>query len=68
MKKSIIIAALALAISAVSCQKERDCVCKDSSGTETTTTLPKAKKADQKEACDALGTLNALFGGSCELK
>jgi len=56
-----------IALTFASCSKDYTCTCTDSAGEVEVTTIPDAKKADAKTACDALDTIYLLLGGNCEL-
>jgi hypothetical protein len=74
MKKITLLAAAAfIAISFTSCKKDYTCTCtvpaQGSSPAETYTyQLKDVKKKDAKSACNSVGTIWILDGGSCDFK
>ncbi len=51
MKKIVIIAVAALAVSFASCKKEKTCTCTDPNGDKTVTSLDKVSSGDANAAC-----------------
>lgn len=72
MKKGMLLVGAVVAITFASCKKDYSCVCtfKDGAGTSATYTyeMGKVKKKDAKDACNTLGSLYIIGGGSCEAK
>ncbi len=69
MKKiTLILGAVAfMSATLTSCKKDYDCVCKDST-TSQTITLKDMKKKDATSACDTYNALWALGSGSCSIQ
>jgi hypothetical protein len=65
MKKllTLLIVAFIGAVVLPSCKKDWTCVCTDSNGNETTTTISNSRKPEAELACEAFG-----FATDCELR
>jgi hypothetical protein len=66
LKMKKVLVAVAVVAFFASCKKDYTCDCTTAGVTESTP-IKDAKKADAQDACDALGAIYSLGGGSCEL-
>jgi hypothetical protein len=73
MKKITLLAVAALAMTFASCKKDYTCTCTiPASGSSAAATytyeLKDVKKKDAKDACNSVGSVWILAGGSCDFK
>lgn len=70
MKKTLFIAAFAVAIGLTSCKKDYNCTCSYPASSlipSSTILIPNVTKKDAEKACDTYNAVALLDGGSCTI-